>query len=62
MAVRNMKKVVKSWVLKSGMAAVLIYLLHVILGGLLWKEYSHLHEPISTLTASGAPIEVCCCC
>jgi hypothetical protein len=55
MAVRNMKKVVKSWALKSGMAAVLIYLLHVILGGLLWKEYSHLHEPISTLTASGAP-------
>lgn len=38
-----------------GAVAVLIYISHVIIGGLLWEEYSHLHRPISDLTASGAP-------
>lgn len=28
---------------------------HVIIGGLLWEDYSHLERPISDLTASGAP-------
>lgn len=45
----------KSMLLKSGMLSVVFYLLHVLLGGYLWKEYSHLHQPISDLTASGAP-------
>jgi len=39
----------------SGMLAVLVYLVHVVLGGVLWKGYSHLHQPISDLTATGAP-------
>lgn len=39
----------------SGMLGVLAYVLHVILGGTLWKGYSHLMQPISDLTASGAP-------
>lgn len=37
------------------MLAVLVYFFHVLLGGLLWKDYSHLQQPISDLTASGAP-------
>ncbi|MBN2780340.1 MAG: DUF998 domain-containing protein [Candidatus Marinimicrobia bacterium] len=39
----------------SGVAAVLFYLTHVILGGALWEGYSHLMQPISDLTATGAP-------
>ncbi len=38
-----------------GMAGALAYALHVVLGGLLWKGYSHLEQPISDLTAQGAP-------
>lgn len=37
------------------MLAVAFYVLHVILGGFFWKDYSHLQQPISDLTASGAP-------
>jgi hypothetical protein len=37
------------------MLAVVIYLLHILLGGYLWKTYSHLQQPISDLTATGAP-------
>jgi len=51
----SMKQFTKKWILKSGMIAVAIYFLHVVLGGLLWKEYSHLQQPISDLTATGAP-------
>jgi hypothetical protein len=50
-----MKLYFKAIILKSGMLAVMIYLLHVLLGGFLWKDYSHLQQPISDLTASGAP-------
>jgi hypothetical protein len=50
-----MKLYFQSIFLKSGMLAVLIYLLHVLLGGFLWKDYNHLHQPISDLTASGSP-------
>ncbi len=39
----------------SGVAAVMFYLTHVILGGALWEGYSHLMQPISDLTATGAP-------
>lgn len=50
-----MKPYVKTFLLSSGMLAVVIYLLHILLGGYLWKTYSHLHQPISDLTATGAP-------
>lgn len=39
----------------SGAIAVFLYVLHVLLGGWLWEGYSHLHQPISDLTAQGAP-------
>lgn len=38
-----------------GMLGVGLYVLHVVLGGFLWKGYDHLMQPISDLTASGAP-------
>lgn len=38
-----------------GMLASLTYVLHVVLGGFLWKGYNHLIQPISDLTAQGAP-------
>ena len=38
-----------------GMVAVAAYVVHVVLGGFLWNGYSHLMQPISNLTASGAP-------
>ena len=39
----------------SGMLAIIIYALHVVIGGIKWKGYSHLQQPISDLTATGAP-------
>jgi len=39
----------------SGVLAVIVYLLHVMIGGMLWQGYSHLQQPISDLTATGAP-------
>lgn len=38
-----------------GMIGAVIYAVHVVLGGILWKGYNHLMQPISDLTASGAP-------
>jgi hypothetical membrane protein len=38
-----------------GIAGALAYVLHVVLGGILWKGYNHLMQPISDLTANGAP-------
>lgn len=38
-----------------GIAAVAFYIAHVVIGGILWIGYSHLSQPISDLTASGAP-------
>lgn len=44
-----------------GMLGVALYALHVVLGGILWNShagmapYNHLMQPISDLTASGAP-------
>jgi len=32
--------------------------LHVVLGGILWKGYNHIMQPISDLTATGAPDRV----
>ncbi|WP_461091531.1 DUF998 domain-containing protein [Spirosoma gilvum] len=45
----------RSLLLVSGMAAVVLYVLHIVLGGILWSSYSQLQQPISDLTASGAP-------
>lgn len=42
----------------TGMTASLFYLLHVVLGGVLWKGYHHLLQPISDLTASGSPVRL----
>jgi hypothetical membrane protein len=39
----------------SGMLAIVFYVMHVVIGGLRWKGYSHLQQPISDLTATGAP-------
>lgn len=50
-----MKKTTEKWLLKTGMLAVAFYVAHVILGGILWKDYSHLQQPISDLTSTGAP-------
>jgi hypothetical membrane protein len=50
-----MKRYIRTILLSSGMLAVVIYLLHILLGGLLWQGYSHLQQPISDLTATGAP-------
>ena len=49
------ENVTRTWLLGTGMLAVLIYLLHVLIGGFLWPGYSHLHQPISDLTGNGAP-------
>ena len=38
-----------------GALGVLTYVFHVVIGGILWKGYSHLQQPISDLTAQGAP-------
>ena len=38
-----------------GAFAAVIYVMHVWVGGMLWEGYSHLHQPISDLTALGAP-------
>lgn len=45
----------KSIFMLSGTLAVAFYVIHIIIGGLLWKNYSHLQQPISDLTANGAP-------
>jgi hypothetical protein len=50
-----MKQYLRPILLSSGMLAVVIYLLHILIGGYLWKTYSHLQQPISDLTATGAP-------
>jgi hypothetical protein len=50
-----MKRYLRTVLLSFGMLAVVIYVLHILLGGYLWKTYSHLQQPISDLTATGAP-------
>ena len=50
-----MKRYLRTILLSSGMIAVVVYLLHILLGGYLWKTYNHLQQPISDLTATGAP-------
>lgn len=38
-----------------GMVSSILYLLHVIIGGILWKGYSQLNQPVSDLTSANAP-------
>ncbi|MHB1419393.1 MAG: DUF998 domain-containing protein [Bacillota bacterium] len=38
-----------------GALGALVYVFHVVLGGILWNGYSHLIQPISDLTGTGAP-------
>lgn len=49
-----MKKL-KSILALTGIVGIGFYLAHILLGGILWKTYSHLMQPISDLTATGAP-------
>ncbi|MCR3757515.1 DUF998 domain-containing protein [Clostridium felsineum] len=39
----------------TGIISPIIYVLYVIIGGVLWKGYSQVKQPISDLSASGAP-------
>lgn len=39
----------------SGAVSALLYMIHVIVGGLLWEGYSHVRQTISELTGNGAP-------
>ena len=39
----------------SGVFAATAYILHAILGGLLWAEYDAVRQTISELTEAGAP-------
>jgi hypothetical protein len=41
-----------------GMLEAFVYILHMVIGGMLWKDYNHLMQPISDLTAQGAPDRV----
>lgn len=45
----------RRFLFSSGLIAVVLYILHVLIGGFLWKGYNHLQQPISDLTAAGAP-------
>jgi len=38
-----------------GILGALVYVFHIVLGGILWKGYDHLMQPISDLTGTGAP-------
>ena len=37
-----------------GMISSIVYVLHVVIGGILWKGYSHFNNAISDLTGAGA--------
>ncbi|MCC6614064.1 MAG: DUF998 domain-containing protein [Anaerolineae bacterium] len=43
------------WLLGCGLLAAIVYVVTVVLGGALRPGYSHIAEPISELTAAGAP-------
>lgn len=45
----------QKWLFLGGVGAAVVYVFAVILGGALRADYSHLKEPISELTAAGAP-------
>ncbi|ANU10210.1 hypothetical protein BBH88_07795 [Planococcus antarcticus DSM 14505] len=39
----------------SGAISAVVYMIHVIMGGILWNGYSHIRQTISELTGNGAP-------
>ena len=41
-----------------GVLGALVYVFHIVLGGILWKGYDHMMQPISDLTGTGAPDKV----
>jgi hypothetical protein len=51
----DMTLLVSGFLMLSGTLAIVFYILHVVIGGIKWKGYSHLQQPISDLTATGAP-------
>lgn len=48
----------KKLLFSTGILAIFFYVIHVLIGGYLWKEYNHLQQPISDLTATAAPNRV----
>jgi hypothetical protein len=38
-----------------GAMAPVVYIIAVLVGGVLWQDYSHVRDTVSTLTSSGAP-------
>lgn len=53
-----MKKRFYEFALLGGMISAIIYVLHVIIGGILWNGYSHIEQPISDLTSDTAPHKI----
>jgi hypothetical membrane protein len=51
-------KTAKKMIYSTGMIAVFFYVLHTVLGNLLWEEYNPITTDISSLTADGAPNQV----
>lgn len=51
----NEKHFMKKYLMLFGTIAVIVYIAHIITGGIIWKNYSHLQQPISDLTAENAP-------
>jgi hypothetical protein len=51
----NMKLLSGNTLMLTGMLSIVFYVLHIVIGGMKWKGYSHLHQPISDLSATGAP-------
>lgn len=49
------KRNIWQWLGLAGALSALVYVAHVVLGGILWEGYSHLTQTISELTADGAP-------
>ncbi len=43
------------WLMPLGMISAVVYIIHVFLGQMLWKEYNPITTDISSLTAVGAP-------
>ena len=52
-----MKKKLINWLCLSGIIAVIFYLLHDIVGAANYPGYDWIHDPVSNLTAVGAPSE-----
>ena len=49
------KRSIWQWLGLAGAVSAVVYVAHVVLGGLLWQGYSHITQTISELTADSAP-------